>query len=134
MATRVVLNDSAFLELNLPSGLVGRAAAKGAGKLRDDAKRIITQEGRVDTGAMRQGIHSFALSASPVHSSHRVSGSMPYDIYQHEGVKGPIRPRRAKALRFKAGGVYIFRMSTKGFSGIHFLTRAAARLKVSDFT
>lgn len=132
MAVRVVLHDRAFLQLNLPGGEVGNAVAKGAGKLRDDGKRLAP----VNTGALRQDIKSYALSASPVHSTHRVASDMRYSEWQHQGVRGPIVPRRAKVLRFKPKGArtFIFRPRTRGFPGTFFLTRAAAKLKVRDFT
>jgi hypothetical protein len=132
MATRVVLNDRAFLELNLPEGLVGRAVAKGAGKMRDDAKRLAP----VDTGALRQSIRSYPLSVSSGHSTYRVEATTRYAYWQHEGVRGPIYPRRAKVLRFKPKGAagFIFRPSVSGFPGTFYLTKAAALLRIRDFT
>ena len=123
-----------YVELNAPGGAVGKAVGRAAGKVRDDAKRIITSEGRVNTGAMRQGVKSEMLVTTADKTIWRISGSTDHDMYQHEGV-GPFGPRRAKVLRFtpKGGSVAIFRPRSSGFAGIHFLTRALDQLGVKDF-
>lgn len=116
------------------SGMLGRAAARGAGRLRDNAKRNVTTAGRVDTGALRQSIRAEKIRQDTKAITYAVGSPLKYAIYQHEGVKGPVLPRRAKALRFKVGGQTVFAKRTKGFPGAPFLTDALRALKVTDFT
>lgn len=131
----VQLDDRAIANLTRPGGLVDQAVAKAAGKVRDRAKQIITSEGRVDTGTLRQSIVSERVTTSDHEVVYQVGTSVKYAIFQHEGVEGPVLPRHARVLRFKPSGssTFIFRASTSGFAGIHFLTRAVDELKASDF-
>lgn len=124
-----------YRELNSPKGAVGLSVAKAAGKVRDDAKRIITSEGRVNTGALRQSVRSELLWANQHGGRYRVGTDNVAALPQHEGVEGPVLPRRAKVLRFKPKGssTFIFRPRSSGFSGIKFLTRALSQLTVKDF-
>lgn len=132
MGTRVVLRRQGFIEINAPGGVVNRGVAKAAGQVRDDAKRFVG----VDTGALRQDISSRQLAFSASDCSYRVGANMRYSWWHHQGVRGPIVPRRAKALRFKPKGsaVYIFRKSTRGFKGSFFLAKAVAKLRAVHFT
>lgn len=135
VAVRITLNEQAFRRMNSPNGIIGRSVQHAAGVARDNAKRIITQEGRIDTGALRQNVRSEEVTTSMSGVYWRIISDLPYSMYQHEGVQGPIYPRRAKVLRFrpKGGGGYIFRAKVNGFPGIYFLTRPLAELSVSDF-
>lgn len=129
----LVLNQAAIDRLTQQGGLVNRGVQRAAGSVRDEARRIITEEGRIDTGALRQSIES---SAAHIHGSHtatyRIGSRLDYAKYQHDGVR-PFGPRRAKVLRWRSGGVYVFSTHSSGFAGIFFMTRALRRLSKSDF-
>lgn len=115
-------------------GDLDQGVAKAAGKVRDDAKRIIAAEGRVDTGRMMNTLSSRRVRQTSNGSVYEVGSDLDYAIYQHEGVRGPVRPRRAKVLRFTGrGGAVVFAPQTAGFSGIKFLTRALEGLRPEDF-
>lgn len=132
----ITWHDSAFRELNSDAGVVGNAVRKAAGSLRDDAKLAVKNAGRTSTGALMQSMYSErsgGVNLSGV--TYDVGSNQEYAYWQHEGVRGPIYPRRAKMLRFKPKGAtaFIFRPMVSGFSGIHFLTEPLAKLSVSDF-
>lgn len=114
---------------------VGRGTARAAAKVRDDAKRIITDEGRVDTGALRNSIVSQKVATTAGSAIYTVGSDMEYAMAQHEGVKGPVVPVHARVLRFtpKGASAVVFRPRTRGFEGIHYLTRALDGLKPEDF-
>lgn len=132
---RFDLNEQAFRQMHEQGGLFERAASRAAGKVRDEARRELTLQGRVDSGRLRQSINVQRVSTtSGVHF--RVGSPLHYAIYQHEGVKGPVTPRRARVLRFvpKGGSSYVFARSTSGFSGAKYLTKALNRVNASDFS
>lgn len=138
----ITVDEAALAHLTAPGGQVDQAVARVAGRVRDRAKLIITQEHRVDTGALRQSIQSERVSNAGAHTVvHRVGSNLRYAAFQHEGVKGPVYPRNARVLRFKpkkgsalartikkGSKGYVFFAHTKGFEGIHFLTRAAQEI------
>lgn len=112
--------------------LVDTGVARTAGSVRDDAKRIIRAEGRVDTGALVQSIETRRVGSAGHTVTYEVGSRLDYAIYQHEGVRGPVLPRTAKVLRFKPSGSskFVFARQTKGFRGIYFLTRALRDVRV----
>lgn len=131
---RIQWNEAEFNRI-LEVQTVPEAVWRAASKVRDRAKANITTAGRVDTGAMRNSIVGRRLrKGSGVW--YEVGSDLPYAIYQHEGVQGPILPRRAKVLRFKPSGssAYIFRPRVSGFSGAPFLADALRSLTNADFT
>lgn len=120
--------------------LAKQGVQKAQGRTRDYAKANITTAGRVDTGQMRNGI----VAANPTVSGTRASGDIKatarHSKAQHEGtgIYGPagrpIRPRRAKVLRFKdRGGAFVFAPEVAGTPGVPFMTDALKRLRPSDF-
>lgn len=129
------LNDAAFVQLTQPGGIVDLMVAKAAGKARDEAKKIIRDEDRVDTGALMQSIKSERVSHGASGVRYQVGSDLAYAILQEKGVQGPIYPRRARVLRFKPKGAttFVFARSVKGFEGIHFLKRAVDSLTPRDF-
>lgn len=135
MATRYRSRRLGYVQLNSETGAVGRAVARAAGTVRDGGKRIIAAEGRVNTGALRQSVKSEKLYSNEHGARYRIGSDNVAAMPQHEGVVGPVLPRRAKVLRFKPKGTstYIFRPRSSGFSGIHFLTRPLNRLTAKDF-
>lgn len=130
---RITWDEGAFAQL-LEVQTVPEACWRAARKVRDRAKVNITSAGRVDTGAMRNSIVARRLrKGSGVW--YEIGSPLKYAIYQHEGVTGPILPRRAKVLRFKPKGssAYVFTPRSSGFSGVPFLTDALKSLTNSDF-
>lgn len=132
---RVTLNDQAFRQMNSPGGMIDKAVQRAAGRVRDNAIRIIHSTGRVDTGALPQSITSERVRSDTGGVFYRVGSMLPYAIHQHDGVQGPIYPRRAKVLRFtpKGSGTVIFRPKVSGFAGIYFLTLPLNQLTPGDF-
>lgn len=130
---KFIPNRGALVEINAPGGIVHQAVARAAGKARDDAKRIIYAEGRVQTGALGQSVRAEQSRYNGQSVRYFVRSDLKYSLAQHEGVKGPVYPKRAKALRFQQNGKVIFAKSTKGFKGIKYLTRAVDNLTPADF-
>lgn len=137
MASSVTIKIDPEAVSRLLTETVGPAAAgRAAGRVRDRAKVMITQAGRIDTGALRNSIVSRRVeSSSKSKVWFEVGSSLPYAIYQHNGVKGPIRPKRAKVLRFKPKGSssYVFAPSVAGFRGVPYLTQPLNELTPADF-
>lgn len=138
MASRVTVtfkpNAAWLAQASTDSGMLGRAALRGAARAREYAKRNITAAGRVDTGALRQSIRSEKVRHDDQRITYQIGSPLKYAIYQHEGV-GPVRPRRAKVLRFVSKkGQTVFTKRTRGFKGAPFLTDALKQLTVEDFT
>lgn len=135
---RFVANDRAFVELVTPTGIVGRAVSKAAGRTRDRAKQNITTAGRVDTGAMRQSVNNQQIRQTPTSVTQRVATNVgKYPEYQEKGTgPGRIYPKRAKVLRFKpkGGGAFIFATSVAPVKGAHFMRKALQQLRITDFS
>ena len=125
-------NPAGFRELqtNVTTG-----AGIAAGKARDRAKQIIRDEGRVDTGALLQSVRAEEVSSNKDGSTWRIGSDLEYAGYQHDGVQGPIYPKRASVLRFKPKGssTFVFAKSVSGFEGIFFATRALEQVRPEDF-
>lgn len=115
--------------------LVVPGVQKAAGKVRDDAKAIITAAGRVDKGTMRNATQAETARVTGNKVVGRVVNDADHAIYQHEGTRGPILPRRARVLRFtpKGGGGFVYARQVRGVEGIKFLTKALEQLRASDF-
>ena len=136
MAARVRLkwNQAEFRRI-LQQDEVPRGVARAAGRVRDRSKANLTRAGRVDTGALRNSITVRQASSGAGRVTYQVGSDLRYALPQHQGVKGPVLPRRAKVLRFKPKGsnTFIFRPQTKGFKGVPYLRDALRSLKPSDF-
>lgn len=93
-------------------------------------KANIISSGRVDTGKMHETIHQ--QEQTPYQRA--VTSNLHYTIYQEKGI-GPVRPVKAKALRFKpkGSGTFVFAMRTKGFPGAHFFQKAFESIRLQDF-
>lgn len=130
MSVRIKLNQAAIRSLSDPGGTIDQAVRRAAGKTRDEAKAIVTSEGRIDTGLLRNSIRT-----QRVGDAHwQVGSDVDYALYQHEGVR-PFGPKRKRFLRFipKGGSTYVFAKRVRGFRGIKYLTRALDRLTARDF-
>lgn len=116
------------------SGSIDQAVSRAAGRVRDEAKKEITAQGRVDTGKMRQSGRTQKVSGPSGGSWYEVE--FPGDVawFQHEGTREH-GPRRARILRFKPKGSsgFVFAHRVRGVTASKFLTRALQRLRASDF-
>lgn len=129
---RVKLDQQAFRRME-QTGDIAKAVQRAAGKVRDDARRNITTDGRVDTGRMRQSVASERVTTARQGVFYRVGSALPYAFFQHEGTRDH-GPRRAKVLRFKGrGGVFVFTPRVKGVTPSKFLTRALRNLTARDY-
>lgn len=131
----LTIDTAAIAKIVGPGGDVEQAVARAAGRTRDRAKQNITSAGRVDTGALRNDIKTRRISSEGGGVWYEVGSDLPYAVFQHEGVRGPVLPRRAKVLRFKPKGSksFVFARSTKGFKGVPFLTDALRALSEQDY-
>jgi hypothetical protein len=130
---RFTMNQQEFRNMTT-SGTIAQATWRAAGKVRDDAKRELTSQGRVDTGLLRQSIVGRRIRAGVTGVWYEVGSDLDYAIYQHEGTRdhGPVR---ARLLRFKpkGSGVFVFAKRVRGVRPSKFLTRALERLNIGDF-
>ena len=112
------------------TGSADRAVQRAAQHTRDRAKTNLTAAGRIDTGRLRDSIRAYQVRPG----AYQVRTGVPYASFQEHGI-GPVRPVKAKVLRFKPKGssVYIFRPRTKGFPGAHYLRDAYRALTLRDF-
>lgn len=134
MKTRMRWNEAEYQKLS-NGGTVEQAVWRAAGRVRDRAKRNIVAAGQVDTGALLNSIISQRASGKRDGVWYQVGSDLKYAIYQHDGTKTPIRPRRAKVLRFKPSGssTYVFAPQVRGVKGSHFLTEALAAMTINDY-
>jgi hypothetical protein len=130
---RFTMNQQEFRAMT-ESGTIAQATWRAAGKVRDDAKRELTSQGRIDSGALRQSIVGRRIRNGRIGTFYEVGSDLPYAWFQHEGTKahGPVRARR---LRFKpkGGGAFVFARWVRGVTPSKFLTKALERLSIGDF-
>lgn len=127
MASRLVVDKGQVQALMAgANGAVARDMLRRGRNVANAAKRLAP----VDTGRLRADISVGLVdgSSTPIV---RVGNSVNYAMAVHEGTgvygpKGrPIRPRRAKVLRFKGkGGKVIFARSVRGTRGRPYLRDA----------
>lgn len=118
---RVDLNHSEINRLlRSPSGEVHREVAKHTRTVTALAK----QKANVDTGKMRSRINGEVIVRGK-RVRGRIESPAEYTKYVHEG-RGPVRVKKAKALRFKPKGssAFIFRMKVGPYEGNPFLVDA----------
>lgn len=129
MAVRVTLDSAALARVVEDAADASLEAAAGVTVNR--ARINLAAAGRRDTGALAQSIQARRETAF----RWTVGSFLHYAIYQEEGVRGPIYPRRAKFLRFKPKGAtsFVFARSVRGFPGAHYLRDAAQALTEQDF-
>lgn len=115
---------------------LNKSGRRLSARARDRAKDNIKKAGRVDTGRMRNSMNYVLKQQTRTTISYEIGARVPYGIFQEEGVKGPIYPRRTKFLRFKPKGAkgFVFAKKVKGFKGAHFLADALKSLKITDAT
>lgn len=130
-----VVDERAIARMNANSGQIYRGVQNAAGWVRDEGRKYVRDAGRTNTGRLQNSIMSWQAKSSSSGVTFRVGSRLRYAIYQHEGVDGPVYPRRAKVLRFKpkGGGAFVFAQKTKGFKGIFFMKKAKDRLSPRRF-
>lgn len=106
---------------------------RGAGQraARATQKRVrANMAPRTNTGAMQRSVKI----KKQANGWYKVYSDLFYSYYQEKGI-GPVRPVRAKALRFKpkGSGKFVFAQRTRGFEGGHFFRRAMRSLSIRDF-
>jgi bacteriophage HK97-gp10 putative tail-component len=129
MATTVLVHGSEIARMMSPSGDVGRATARAAGRVRDRAKRYAP----VRTGLLRNSIIARPVMSDPRKAQYTVGTDVDYGRYQEEGT-GPIFARWAPYLVFKTrDGRWVRTYSTRGVPAVHYLHRALSELSDADF-
>jgi hypothetical protein len=110
------------------------ASQRAAYRVRDRAKQNLTSAGRVNTGKLRDSIKATRTVQTPTVSTWSVGSDLFYAGWQEFG-RGPVRPIRAKVLRFKPKGssVFIFRGYAGPATGAFFLRDAYRATTVQDF-
>ena len=124
---RIRINEAAMTaELN-------KATRKSALRGAQSAQKKVRNNMRMrrNTGRMISSVHMRPVGAN----RYRIFSDLYYTKYQEYGI-GPVRPVKAKALRFKPKGssTFVFAQRTRGFKGGFFFKRALRSMKVSDFT
>lgn len=128
----ITWNEAEFNRI-LEVQTVPQAVWKATRKVRDRAKANITAAGRVDTGAMRNSVVGRRVRSGKQEVRYQVGSDLAYTIFQHDGTRGPIYPRRARVLRFQGSSGVVFAKSVSGVQGVPFLTNALKSLTVADF-
>lgn len=144
------LNEHTIDSLTQPGGLADQAAAKLAGTVRREAQLIITREKRVNHAYLQKSIRTLRQSNTDTQANYEIGSDLYYAWLQHEGWPHRIYPTSKRVLRFpqprdrrgyrirsgawKQNRQYVYAQWTRGFTGIHYLTRALERLRPSDLT
>ena len=110
------------------------ASQRAAYRVRDRAKANLTSASRVNTGKLRDSIKATRTMQTPTVSTWSVGTDLFYAGWQEYG-RGPVRPIRAKVLRFRPRGssVFIFRPYVGPAEGVHYLRRAYQATTIQDF-
>lgn len=126
-------NEAEFNRI-LEQQTVPQAVWRATRKVRDRAKANITSAGRVDTGALRSSIVARRVRSGKREVRYQVGSDLEYALYQHEGTRSPIVPRRARVLRFTgSSGKVVYAKQVRGVQGVPFLTNALKSLTYADF-
>ena len=99
VSVRFTFNEQTFRQMQATGGTFDTAVRRGAGMVRDTAKRNITSDGTVDTGRLRQSIESVPVQGRSG-IWYEVGSRLFYARWIHDGTRdhGPVR---ARMLRFK---------------------------------
>lgn len=126
--------------LNNPNGNLARDLLRRGIRVQSQAKRNLgggpTGPRRIDTGRLRSSI-AVDLRTYRGRPAVRIGSNVHYARYVHDGtgLYGPkrrlIRPTRAKALRWRGAGGYIYARYTRGMRPNHFLTTALEAARTS---
>lgn len=125
---KIVVHKAKIALMMSPSGSVGRAAQRAAGRVRDRAKENVS----VDTGLLRNSINSELQEQGLYNIVWRIGTNLDYGYWQEVGTP-PIYARRAPMLHFKVGNRWVKTYSTKGVPAQRYLTRAVDAVSIQDF-
>ncbi len=108
-----------------------RTASRAAGQTQLRVKEGIVLTDRIRSGRMLDGIEVREVGPAKF----QVRSDVPYVQYQEHG-RGPVRPIRAKALRFRPKGSsgFVFAKFVRADPGGHFFKRALSLLGLRDWT
>lgn len=111
--------------------IADRTASRAAAVTQMRVKEGIVLTDRVGTGKMLNRVAVREVGPA----RYQVRSDEPYSYWQEHG-RGPVRPIRAKALRFKPKGMnaFVFAKYVRPDPGGHFFRRALSRLSRRDFT
>ena len=118
----------------LLSDVTNAASQRAAYRVRDRAKQNLTAAGRVNTGKLRDSIKATRTMQTPTVSTWSVGTDLFYAGWQEYG-RGPVRPVKAKVLRWRPKGssTFIFRPYAGPAAGAHYLRDAYRTTTVQDF-
>ena len=116
--------------------LFRKAALQTGLAVETEAVKLISRGGEMRAEKTGNLKHSIGTTVTRRGGNERVIvyAARKYAEFVHKGtgiygpLKRPIRPVRAKALRFKIGGEVMFRRSVKGMRPRPFLTRAVQKI------
>lgn len=115
--------------------LVEEAAYRAAQRVRGRAMSNIRALGRVDTGAMIQGLQVRKTGAVPLWPQYTVTSTARHTGWQEDGTRahGPVK---ANFLVFtpKGSGVVVFAKWVRGVPPGHFMRNAMNAATPADFT
>lgn len=111
--------------------IADRTSSRAASITQMRVKEGIALTDRVRTGKMLNRVHVRQVAPA----RYQVRSDEPYSHWQERG-RGPVRPVRAKALRFKPKGAeyFVFAQYVRPDPGGHFFKRALQLARVEDFT
>lgn len=131
---RATYNSGAVIRIT--GDLADGAAYRGAQKIRGRVLSNIRSLGRIDTGAMIQGMQvRRAADWTQLRPRYQLSSTAPYTIFQEAGTRahGPVRAQR---LRFKPKGSdrFVYAKWVRGVVAGRFMQRAFDATTAADFT
>ena len=119
---------------SLLSDVSNAASQRAAYRVRDRAKANLTSASRVNTGKLRDSIKATRTMQTPTVSTWSVGTDLFYAGWQEYG-RGPVRPIRAKVLRFRPKGssTFIFRPYAGPAAGAYYQRDAYTATTIQDF-
>lgn len=131
-SVRIVIDESKITELAYV-GFINRAALAAAKTVRDYARANLIMHKAVDTGKLIDSIEIQDRTRGQF-ATYRIGPTVPYAKWVEDG-RGPVYPKKAKALRFRPKGSskYVFAKRVGPAKGIHFMRGAVQRLNDSDY-
>lgn len=132
----VTINQAEIARMQAPGGSLYMAMDIAGRAVRDLAVEEITNLQASDSGKMRQALTWEVVRSAIGVTAHvgvdiaKTPGDFDYPLVVHQG-RGPVRPRRARVLRFqpRGGGAFIFRPRVGAAKAKPFLTNALERFQ-----
>lgn len=109
------------------------AAYRAAQAMRGRVMANIHSSGRVDTGAMIQGMQVRKISQNGLRVAYQIYSTAPHTIFQEFGTKAH-GPKVAKAMVFtpKGSGRVVYATWVRGVTPAYFMRRAYSDAKAAD--